>query len=179
MKQALIAGTFDPPTRGHLDIIERASPLCDHLIIGIGQNPAKEAAIFCPLLEMNQLPGYMPFWWIITRSNSDMLNQMFIKWVKSIADTLSVKGTKRIAIDGKTLRGAKKKWVHYVSAYDYTRGLLLGQVKTKEKSNEITAVPELLEVVDVKDAIVTIDAIGCQNEIVREIRDRSGHYVMH
>jgi predicted transposase YbfD/YdcC len=68
--------------------------------------------------------------------------------------------------------------VHYVSAYDNTRGLLLGQVKTKEKSNEITAVPELLKIIDVQDAIVSIDAMGCQKEIARDIRARGGHYVI-
>ena len=147
-------------------------------IRGIHEYALEKASILCPILDMSQIPGYMVFWWIITRTNSNLLNQVFTKWVTSIADAIIDKGSRKIAIDGKALRGAKKNPVHYVSAYDNTRGLLLGQVKTKEKSNEITAVPELLKVIDVTDALVTIDAMGCQREIVRDIRERGGHYAI-
>jgi predicted transposase YbfD/YdcC len=166
------------PFYGILLIILAATLAGAKSIRGIYEYTLEKASIFCPLLGMRQPPGYMAFWWIITRANSNMLNQAFARWITSIADALTVKGTKRIAIDGKTLRGAKKNSVHYVSAYDDARGLLLGQVKTQEKSNEITAVPELLKVIDVTDALVTIDAMGCQKEIVRDIRDRGGHYVI-
>lgn len=78
-----------------------------------------------------------------------------------------------IAIDGKTIRGAKRKGkkspIHMVSAFACENNLVLGQVKTDEKSNEITAIPELLEILSIKDTIVTIDAMGCQKEIANKI----------
>jgi hypothetical protein len=84
-------------------------------IRGIHEYAQEKASIFCPLLGMNRVPGYMAFWWILTRANSNMLNQVFTRWISMIADELLVKGTRQIAIDGKALRGAKKKAVHYVS----------------------------------------------------------------
>lgn len=167
------------PFYGILLIILAATLASAKSIRGIHEYAQEKASIFCPLLGMHQMPGYMAFWWIITRANSSMLNQVFTRWITSIADDLLLNDSKRrIAIDGKALRGAKKNSVHYVSAYESTRGLLLGQIKTKEKSNEITAVPELLKIIDVKDAIVTIDAMGCQKQIVSDIREREGHYVI-
>ncbi len=120
----------------------------------------------------------MAFWWLVTRANPSMLNEVFTRWIAPIADELPLKSAKRVAIDGKALRGRKKARFTMLSAYDSTRGLLLGQIKTKEKSNEITAIPELLKVIDVKDAVVTIDAMGCQKQIVNAIRERGGHYVI-
>ncbi len=146
-------------------------------ISGIYEYGKEKAAMLCPLLNLERHPSYTAFWWILTRTNPEILNQAFIKWIKLVADTLG--GTeKKISIDGKTLRGAKKDLVHYVSGYESGSGLLLGQVKTEEKSNEITAIPELLKVIDVKDATVTIDAMGCQKGIVNDIRERGGHYVI-
>ena len=160
------------PFYGILLIILAATLASAKSIRGIHEYAQEKASIFCPLLGINQIPGYMAFWWIITRAHSSMLNQVFTRWITAIADELVFNGTKRISIDGKALRGAKKNSVHYVSAYDSTRGLLLGQVKTKQKSNEITAVPELLKIIDVKNAIVTIDAMGCQKQIVSSCRSR-------
>jgi predicted transposase YbfD/YdcC len=166
------------PFYGLLLIILSATLASAKSIRGIYEYAREKAFIFCPLLGMDRMPEYMVFWWILTRIDSNMLNQVFIRWISTIADALLVKGTRRIAIDGKALRGAKKNSVHYVSAYESNRGLLLGQVKTKLKSNEITAIPELLKVIDIKGAIVTIDAAGCQKSIVRDIRDRQGHYLI-
>lgn len=75
-----------------------------------------------------------------------------------------------IAIDGKTVRGSydkksKKSAIHMVSAFAANNGVVLGQIKTAEKSNEITAIPALLDLLDIKGSIVTIDAMGCQKEI--------------
>ena len=89
-----------------------------------------------------------------------------------------------IAIDGKTLRGSydrrdgKAAAVHMVSAWASENKLSLGQVVVSEKSNEITAIPELLELLDVSGAVVTIDAMGCQKEIAELIREGSGDYVL-
>ena len=88
-----------------------------------------------------------------------------------------------IAIDGKTLRRSHDRSgglgpLHLVSAWASEHGLALGQVATEEKSNEITAIPELIDRIDVKGAIVTIDAMGCQKEIARKIVDAKGDYVL-
>lgn len=87
---------------------------------------------------------------------------------------------KLIAIDGKHLRGAATcgKQVHLVSAWDSNRSLLLGQIKAQEKSNEITAIPELLDNLDLTNATVTIDAAGCQRDITDKIRDAGGNYMI-
>jgi predicted transposase YbfD/YdcC len=88
-----------------------------------------------------------------------------------------------VAIDGKTLRRSHDSKnglgpLHLVSAWATAHGLSLGQVATEEKSNEITAIPELIERIDVQGAIVTIDAMGCQKEIARKIIDAGGDYVL-
>src|SRR5690606_18999132 len=89
----------------------------------------------------------------------------------------------QIAIDGKTLRRShdRKKGLgpmHIVSAWASHQGITLGQVATEEKSNEITAIPRLLEAIDVEDAIVTIDAAGCQKNIAAQIINGKGDYVL-
>ncbi len=79
---------------------------------------------------------------------------------------------KVIAIDGKTLRGSRdgrNAAIHVVSAFASEAGIVLGQIKTQEKSNEITAIPELLEWIDVRGTIVTIDAMGCQKSITQSV----------
>jgi predicted transposase YbfD/YdcC len=88
-----------------------------------------------------------------------------------------------IAIDGKSLRRSHDGKnglgpLHLVSAWASEYGLTLGQVATEEKSNEITAIPELLEQIDVKGAVVTIDAMGCQKEIAAKIVAQEGDYVL-
>ncbi|NNF95850.1 MAG: ISAs1 family transposase, partial [Halobacteria archaeon] len=88
-----------------------------------------------------------------------------------------------IAIDGKTLRRSHdrrngKKAIHMVSAWSSANRVVLGQVKTDEKSNEITAIPELLKVLSVKGCIVTIDAMGCQKNIAKQIVEAEGDYLL-
>jgi len=88
---------------------------------------------------------------------------------------------KIVAIDGKTLRGSRdgeQLPIHLVSAFASEAGIVLGQIKTQEKSNEITAIPELLEWLDVRGAIVTIDAMGCQKAIAEKIIDKGGDYLL-
>src|SRR3954468_24042567 len=92
-------------------------------------------------------------------------------------------GGKPIAIDGKTrrrtfaTRSGLRAW-HLVTAWASENGLTLAQVACEEKSDEITAIPELLTLLDLKGCTVTIDAMGCQTEIVEAIRDREGHYLL-
>jgi len=88
-----------------------------------------------------------------------------------------------IAIDGKTMRRSHDRAgglgpLHMVSAWASERGLALGQIATEEKSNEITAIPQLLDKIDVQGAVVTIDAMGCQKEIAKKIRSGGGDYVL-
>lgn len=106
--------------------------------------------------------------------------QCFRDWIKALADGL---GIKHIAIDGKTLRhsGSSSSGVrclHLVSAWATEAHLSLGQVAVEAKSNEITAIPKLLELLDLHGAFVTIDAMGCQKEIARTIVDGGGNYTL-
>ncbi|MFA6572296.1 MAG: ISAs1 family transposase [Bacteroidota bacterium] len=94
----------------------------------------------------------------------------FIEWMKSV---VQLEEKDIISLDGKTMRGSiegdSKRGVHIVSALCNSHSLVIGQVKTEEKSNEITAIPELLDMLYIKGCIVTIDAIGCQKKIVDKI----------
>jgi predicted transposase YbfD/YdcC len=107
---------------------------------------------------------------------------VFLSWMDLLRRELSVAG-KHIAVDGKTSRRsfdtAKDKLaIHTVSAWLSEEGLVLGQIKTAEKSNEITAIPELLRGLDLRGATVTIDAMGCQTEIARTILAGGGHHLL-
>ena len=102
----------------------------------------------------------------------------FIKWVRSLQIELK---DKVVAIDGKTSRRSydgENRPMHLVSAFVSEVGISLGQLKTEDKSNEITAIPELLSVLDLEGAIVTIDAMGCQTKIVEKIVEKQADYVI-
>lgn len=90
-------------------------------------------------------------------------------------------GLRTIAVDGKSVRGAAgdtfSGCLHLVSAWAKANGVILGQVAVEDKSHEIAAIPELLRTLDLKGALVTIDAAGCQKRIVRQIRDQGGDYL--
>lgn len=95
--------------------------------------------------------------------------------------TILPQGGFRIAVDGKTIRGGKgdsHKAYHVVSAFAAENQLVLGEIVTDEKSNEITAVPELLDSLNIEDSIVTADAMSCQKEIVRKTRASHADYVI-
>jgi predicted transposase YbfD/YdcC len=91
-------------------------------------------------------------------------------------------GGREVNIDGKTLRGSGKagshEALHVVSAWVGEHSLVLGQVTTEEKSNEITAIPRLLDLIDIRGDVVTIDAMGCQTAIAEKIRGRQGDYLL-
>ena len=106
----------------------------------------------------------------------------FQSWMMSLASEVQ-NGRPTVAIDGKTMRRSHSQSrglgpLHMVSAWASEHGLALGQVATEEKSNEITAIPALIDRIDVKGAIVTIDAMGCQKEIAKRIVDAKGDYVL-
>ena len=104
--------------------------------------------------------------------------QCFIAWMRSVCGAF--KGL-QVALDGKTVRRSKssrQKAIHMVSAFAHGLGLTLGQVKTAEKSNEITAIPELLDALLLKGCIVTIDAMGCQKAIAAKIVQQGSDYAL-
>ncbi len=114
------------------------------------------------------------------RINPEQFQKSFITWIQSIS---KLTNQEIVAIDGKTLRGSydtsdDKAAIHMVSAWASANCLVLGQVKVDEKSNEITAIPKLLKVLGPQGCIVTIDAMGCQKEIVKQIVEQGGDYVI-
>ena len=103
----------------------------------------------------------------------------FVQWVQTLAE--NIQGV--IAIDGKTICNSGdpfhgKKASHIVTAFAAENDIILGQLKTAEKSNEITAIPELLNTLVLKGCVVTIDAMGCQTAITKKVRDQRGDYVI-
>ena len=116
----------------------------------------------------------------MSRLDPEALQRSFIGWMQAV---VQVTAGEVIAIDGKTLRrsfdtATRKAALHMVSAWGCANGVVLGQLRTSEKSNEITAIPSLLELLDVRGCIVTIDAMGCQRAIAEQIRAKRGHYVL-
>ena len=106
-------------------------------------------------------------------------HECFINWMR---DCHSSDDKDVIAIDGKTLRHSSDKShrrgaIHVISAFSTMHSLVLGQIKTDEKSNEITAIPELLNVLDIKGKIITTDAMGCQKDIAEKIQKQGGDYL--
>jgi predicted transposase YbfD/YdcC len=111
----------------------------------------------------NGIPSHDTFCRVFSRLDPKEFQNCFLNWVKSISKVVA---KEVVAIDGKTLRhsydnGGDKKAIHMVSAWATEQRLVLGQVKVDEKSNEITAIPELLKVLSLRGCIVTIDAMGC------------------
>jgi predicted transposase YbfD/YdcC len=128
----------------------------------------------------NGIPSHDTFARVFAQINPQQFESCFINWMKSVQ---KITNGEVVAIDGKTLRGSEDKSseqsaIQIVSAWATTSKLVLGQVKVDGKSNEITAIPELLKVLELSGCIVTIDAIGCQKEIVRLITKQNADYVI-
>lgn len=117
---------------------------------------------------------------VFAKIDSEAFQKRFIQWVENV---FRITKGQVVAIDGKTLRGSHdraigKDAIHLVSAWASVNGIVLGQRKTDAKSNEITAIPELLALLNVSGCIVTIDAMGCQTKIAQQIRDRKADYLL-
>jgi predicted transposase YbfD/YdcC len=138
-----------------------------------------------------KLPGGNPshdtFNRVLCMIDSKEFEKNFISWVSDYREGLPIEpdGAEKdvIPIDGKTICNSKdthagKKAIHMVSALSTKHGLILGQKKCAEKSNEITAIPELLNMINIESAIITIDAMGCQREIAKKIIDKNGDYIL-
>lgn len=125
------------------------------------------------------IPSHDTFRRIFMIVDHEQIQKLFIAWSKS----LLTKPTKQIAVDGKALRGSGSKKsriqpLNFVSAWCYENGIILGQVPAKAKSNEITAIPELLEQLVIKGCLISIDAAGCQKEIVKKITSKGADYLI-
>ena len=137
----------------------------------------KEAFFRKYLLLPNGIPSHDTFNRFFSNISPEVMEKQFRIWVK----TLCSERTELISIDGKTICGAKngsKSLFHMVSAFCHANGVSLAQVRTSEKSNEITAIPELLKALDLEGCIVSIDAMGCQRNIAEQIRGRKADYLL-
>ena len=136
---------------------------------------------FQSFLELpNGIPSHDTFGAVFSRLDPDQFQSCFMEWTKQIAQLAQGEVA---AIDGKTVRrshdrNSGKQAIHLVSAWASANSMTLGQVKTEEKSNEITAIPRLLDLLGLSGCIVTIDAMGCQKNIAQRIVDGGADYVL-
>lgn len=127
----------------------------------------------------NGMPKAGTFRDVLCRLNPDEVHDAFIAWMKGAVETLQAAGV--IAVDGKTAKGSKtgtQRPAHIVSAFSSAANLAIGQIACEEKSNEITAVPKLLEMLDIHGCLVTTDAMGAQREIAEQIVRQEGDYLL-
>ena len=139
---------------------------------------AKEDWFKTMLTLEHGIPSHDTFNRVFARLDPAEFKECFLSWTKAISDLTD---GEIIAIDGKTLRGSRgqdTKPIHVVSAFATTNQLVLGQLATEEKSNEITAIPKLLDMLMISNCIVTIDAMGCQKAIVKKIISKEADYVI-
>jgi predicted transposase YbfD/YdcC len=128
----------------------------------------------------NGVPSHDCISRVMSRLEPSKMSECFVEWVKGVS---GLTDGDIVSIDGKTARGSynnkgKMGAIHMVSAWANQAGMSLGQVKTDAKSNEITAIPKLLDLLEIKGCIVTIDAMGCQTDIAEIIIDKSADYVL-
>jgi len=126
----------------------------------------------------NGIPSHDTFERVFDRLDPQAFQTCFRAWMQALHEAM---GLSQIAIDGKTLCGSargKLKGLHLVSAWATANGVSLGQVAVDAKSNEIPAIPQLLELLDVHGALVSVDAMGCQKEIAATIVDGGGDYLL-
>jgi len=133
---------------------------------------------FIPL--KNGVPSHDCIAYVISRLSPKAFQGCFMRWIEEVRDETQ---GEVIAVDGKTARGSHdrkngKGPLHMVSAWATANRLVLGQEATDEKSNEITAIPKLLALLELRGCIVTIDAMGCQREIAAQIVDQKADYVL-
>lgn len=140
---------------------------------------AKESWFKKFLALPNGIPSHDTFRRVFLLINPQKFQESFLVWVREVS---RLTAGEIVAIDGKQVRGARspdgKEGLRMVSAWACEQRLVLGQLKTREKSNEITAIPLLLELLELRGCIVTIDAMGCQREIAEQIISQEADYVL-
>jgi predicted transposase YbfD/YdcC len=150
-------------------------------IAGIHEFGIDRRSWFARYLDLtNGIPSEDTFGRVLARLDPAAFEKCLLSWIQTVQE---VTKDRIVAIDGKTLRGSydherDRAAIHMVSAWGTENKLSLGQVVVHEKSNEITAIPELLQVLEISGALVTIDAMGCQREIADRIREKGGDYVL-
>lgn len=188
-KLMLIFSQIDDP-RSH---INKLHDLVDILLIGLisvicGAETWEQMYSFAKskedflkkfLILSNGIPSKHTINRVFSSIDHNEFEKCFIEWVNSMAD---LNKGQVISIDGKTVRGAKeygqKSPIHLVSAWAEENNLVLGQIKTNEKSNEITAIPKLLDLLDIEGNTITIDAMGTQIDIANKIIDNKADYIL-
>jgi predicted transposase YbfD/YdcC len=149
--------------------------------VGIERFAIAKESWLAEFLDMTGgVPSHDTIGRVFAALNPKALGEAFRRWTLSLA---AASKEKLVAIDGKTLRrsfrhAGDNAFVHMVSAWSQTNRVVLGQVKTDDKSNEITAIPALLDLIEVKGALVTIDAAGTQTSIAAKIIDKGGDYFL-
>ena len=132
----------------------------------------------------NGIPSHDTFGRVFGLLDANAFERSFSEWARTLSSLLKDTAQKEIiAIDGKTSRASHNRKqgqspLHLVSAWASEQGLVLGQVSTLEKSNEIEAIPRLLKMVDLDNSIVTLDAMGCQRAIATDIRQQKADYIL-
>jgi predicted transposase YbfD/YdcC len=131
----------------------------------------------------NGAPSHDTIGRVVSLIKPDQFQKAFLSWVAALASGDDAEGPNFVPIDGKTLRGSggakhRDNPLHVVSAWATKQGMTLGQVAVDSKSNEITAIPKLLEMLELKGAIISIDAMGCQKEIAKQVVNGGGDYVL-
>jgi predicted transposase YbfD/YdcC len=143
-----------------------------------GRAKLKWFRTFLPL--PNGIPSHDTFGRVFAKLDPTAFEACFRRWIESLAKKTN---GRLVAVDGKTLRHSfdnanKKAAIHMVSAWSEANHLVLAQVATEEKSNEITAIPKLLKLLDIQGAVISIDAMGCQKAIAGQIIDQQGDYLL-
>jgi predicted transposase YbfD/YdcC len=140
---------------------------------------SKQAWLKQYLLLPNGIPSHDTFNRFFSALDPEEFEAAFLSWIKDISELTQ---GDVISIDGKTLRGSRegnsKRAVHIISAWSRANQLSLGQVKVNEKSNEITAIPKLLNVLSLNGCFVSIDAMGCQRDIAAQIIEKGADYLL-
>lgn len=148
--------------------------------VGVAEFGKSKQAWLKQLLGLpNGIPSHDTFGRVFARIDPEQFQRSFLQWVQSIQQVR----TDLISIDGKTHRGSHDRAngtsaLHLVSAWASENRLVLGQIAVDDKSNEITAIPQLLDLLNLSGSTVTIDAMGCQTAIASKIVDQGGHYVL-
>ncbi len=187
-----------PDYRAH-NVVHKLTNIVALAIIAVccGEDTWEDVAEFCEdnieMLKLfldlpNGVPSHDTFGRVFRHLDPDAFEMVFQQYTDSLAKAGKAHGidtTKLmpVAVDGKTIRrsfsdASRSSAVHMVSAWCGVQGLTLGQIATDAKSNEISAIPRLMKMLDLRNRMVTIDAIGCQTKIAKEIREGKGDYIL-